>query len=57
MIPYDIVLLIDLFLAQSLSEKLPPAADGRRYRDPQPNMRHSLGGGENTRGKERTRRT
>ena len=31
-------ILIDKPLAQPSSEKLPPAADGNKYRDPQPDI-------------------
>jgi hypothetical protein len=34
MTPNGFLLLIDQCLAQPSSEKVPPAADGKRYRDP-----------------------
>lgn len=36
MTPNDILLYSDQSLVQPSSEKLPPATDGNKYRDPQP---------------------
>lgn len=46
----DNILLEDYYLAQSFSERLPPADHGNRYRDSQPNIR--LSSGNSSEGKE-----